>query len=151
MSPARFVAKQFGVWTKHSELERLAMYEQRLSRGLHAAIRELNLLRKLRDAHEDDESTEAPVLVDVTFAQNKPTKSDAAHAVDSEVATAPETVPSTPTDAPNGTGGHIEQNKPTAGPPTSVGGLGEVLDVPDDPTMPLTVDAPDARPHPPSP
>jgi hypothetical protein len=49
----RFVAGQFG-GDGVSGLERLAMYEQRLARGLHAAIRELNTLRKLRVERDDD-------------------------------------------------------------------------------------------------
>jgi hypothetical protein len=144
---ARFVAVQFER-RGTSPLERLAVYEQRLGRALHAAIRELNVLRKLRGAREDDGGNEVPAL-DVTSAQNKPTEPDAPQSIDlPEVAAAPETAPSTSTDAPDGTGGHIEQNKPTVGPPTSVGGLS---DVSDDPTMSLTVDALDACPHPPSP
>jgi hypothetical protein len=51
---ARFVAGQFG-GDGVSGLERLAMYEQRLSRGLHAAIRELNVLRKLRDGRDEED------------------------------------------------------------------------------------------------
>jgi hypothetical protein len=164
-SAARFVAGQFGQ-RGTSPLERLAVYEQRLGRALHAAIRELNMLRKLRDArgNEDDHAphdveriakTQAAVGAapgDTNCVQNKPTDPDAPRKTESsEVGIVSEAASPTSLDAldvSHGTGAHIVQNKPTAGPPTSVGGLGDVTE---DPKMPPPVDAPDARPHPPSP
>jgi hypothetical protein len=153
-APGRFLADQFSVMTKVSPLERLAMYEQRLSRGLHAAIREFNALRKQSEGR-DEEDDDAD-CGNVASAQNKPAHSESPRPTDSpQLNGGPEAAPAMPTDAADGTGGRIEQNKPTAGPSTPVGGLGEVvaevMDVSDGPTMSPVVDAPDARPHPPSP
>ena len=57
MTGAEFAAGQMGR-TSSSALERLAVYEQRLDRSLHAAIRELRALRELRaegmDLDEED-------------------------------------------------------------------------------------------------
>jgi hypothetical protein len=129
MSAGEFVARQFGTSEANSPLERLAIYEQRLGRSLHAAIRELNLLRKLRGAREDetdeddvDEAAKTQAAVgsapdDDATAQNKPTASDASQPIDSpKVDVAPDDAPTTSSDAPDGPGGRIEQNKPTARP-----------------------------------
>jgi hypothetical protein len=150
-SPARFLAKQMSAWSKPSELERLAMYEQRLSRGLHAAIRELNALRKLRGEREEEE--DAPRAADdIVFAQNKPTEPEELRSVNPQrVDAASPDGSTTCSEATDRAGALIAQNKPTAGPPTSVGGLGAVPGVPGDFAMPAPVDATVARPHPPSP
>jgi hypothetical protein len=103
-SAARFVAAQF-YSDGNSALERLAMYEQRLSRGLHAAIRELNALRKLggderggEEVHDNRDDgarlgarsiakTQAAVGAatgdEVASAQNKPTEPCASQETDS--------------------------------------------------------------------
>lgn len=144
---AMFIAEQFDQ-RGNSPLERLAVYEQRLGRALHAAIRELNMLRKLRGPREADDEDE---MLEIS-SQNKPTGPEVQHPVDSaQVGPAPEAASMTSPEILDGTERQIKQNKPTAGPPTSPGGLGEVPDVPDNPTMLAPVDAPDARPHPPSP
>jgi hypothetical protein len=113
-----FIAGQFGQ-RGTSPLERLAIYEQRLGRSLHAAVRELNMLRKIRRFEETDEETDRAAPVAIASVQNKPTAPEAPDVTEPSDDVAREVGASQSPDAPNapdGTAGHNEQNKPTARP-----------------------------------
>jgi hypothetical protein len=103
-SGAQFVASQFVVKRGTSPIERLALYEQRLDRALHAAYRQLRALREMREefADEDDAQEECAA----------PTAEDEATAA-----------PEEPQEPSDGTPRHILQNEPTEDapvPPTPV-------------------------------
>ena len=125
-----FVAAQFAR-PGTSALERLATYEQRLDRALHAALRQLQLLRKLRREAEEDEvpATPTPPVIALTPAapddsgQNEPTAGPARDGGASEPAPGVAIVQNEPTAghdaavlaAPvTGAGPRNAQNEPTA-------------------------------------
>ena len=115
---ARFVARQFSPHLKAaSALERLAAYEQRLDRALHAALRQLQLLRKLRrEAGEEDGDAlpAAPRPVAETAAPPPPPEAS----VQNEPAADPVPEQGASDSAP----GHaIPQNEPTAAEHESTG------------------------------
>ena len=78
-SGEQFVARQFAQ-RNTSSLERLAVYEQRLDRALHAAFRQLQLLKKSReqneatDVAEDDEPSAAATAPPRPGVQNEATE-----------------------------------------------------------------------------
>ena len=78
LSTSEFLAKQFAT-PKNSPLERLGVYEQRLDRALHATLRQLQQLRKLRDQdpQEDPETTADAATPDATETQASPAVEDA--------------------------------------------------------------------------
>src|SRR5688572_26556589 len=57
----RFVARQLSGTRGASPLERLAVYEQRLDRALHAAMRQLQQLQKIDRARQRDDGAEQDV------------------------------------------------------------------------------------------
>jgi hypothetical protein len=99
-----FVAAQFAR-AGTSALERMAAYEQRLDRALHAALRQLQLLRKLRREAGGDEvpATPTPVVA--------PTPVAPGHSARNEPSAGPAPDPGASEPA---SGGAIVQNEPTA-------------------------------------
>jgi hypothetical protein len=126
---AEFVAGQFSR-DGNSPIERLGIYEQRLDRALHAAIRELNMLRKLRrdcrTHEEDDPMSSCAPGTDETSAHPQPVAAQE---------------PAGEAHAPvlDGTIRHIVQNKATAERESS-----------DHDAERAQVDAADGSQHPPS-
>jgi hypothetical protein len=100
---AEFVARQFEQ-SRPSAIERLAVYEQRLDRALHAAYRQLRALREMQDETGDEEETrQEPVAPTETAAGSDP------------AATGVEAGDGASSQLSDGTPGHILQNEPTAG------------------------------------
>jgi hypothetical protein len=96
---AWFIAGQFTQKCGTSGMEKLAIYEQRLDRALHAAFRELRLMREMRSEFPDDDEAEQPMT-----ASSQP----AVVPEDSKPEPAEESASSS-----DGTPGHNLQNEPT--------------------------------------
>ena len=119
-----FIAGQF---VRHgtSALERMAVYEQRLDRQMHAALREFHTLRKLRKDWQDADNEDAgakpqAASADLPANRTAPAREDRETPGDGDGAGEPsrevgadETVQNEPT-APEGITGNVLQNEPTA-------------------------------------
>jgi hypothetical protein len=150
-SGPRFVSRQFEQ-SGTSALERLGVYEQRLDRQFHAALRHLEVLRKLRgtgwEDTSDGEKQDATRPADPVEPRPDVRQEDVSGSVTEDARDArtlsdaraerPRTPSaalhgreSAPDDRADGTIGHIPQNEPTAGPPALAGAEASGPDAPD--------------------